>query len=167
MAVCQLEGNGGNVGIPHISKTGNEKGEDLTSDKEKAEVLAEYFSSVYTKEPDTIWELPTREQGLTTLQINLTEEEIKKILAKIKIDKSPGPDAIHPRILYELREVICKPPHKIFKTSMETGEIPEEWRHANVTAIHKKGSRLIASNYKPVSLTSVVCKTMENGSTGS
>ena len=123
-------------------------------------MLAEYFSSVYTKEPDTIWELPTREQGLTTLQINLTEE-IKKILAKIKIDKSPGPDAIHPRILYELREVICKPLHKIFKTSMETGKIPEEWRHANVTAIHKKGSRLIASNYRPVSLTSVVCKTME------
>ena len=83
----------GNVGLPHISKTGNEKGEDLTrSDKEKAEVLAEYFSSVYTKEPDTIWELPTREQGLTTLQINLTEEEIKKILTKIRPGTRPRCD---------------------------------------------------------------------------
>ena len=45
--------------------------------------------------------------------------------------------------------------------SVETGIIPEDWKPANATAIHKKGSRQEPGNYRPISLTSVVCKTME------
>ena len=40
--------------------------------------------------------------------------------------------------------------------------MPEEWRHANVTAIYKKDARHDAANYRPVSLTSMCCKLLEH-----
>ena len=45
---------------------------------------------------------------------------------------------------------------------MNTGECPTDWRSANVTPIHKKGDRTEPSNYRPVSLTSQVCKILES-----
>ena len=57
----------------------------------------------------------------------------------------------------DLEDKLARPLTHIFNNSVETGIIPE----ANVTAIHKKGSREEPGNYRPISLTSVVCKTME------
>ena len=46
--------------------------------------------------------------------------------------------------------------------SLRSGECPDDWKCANVTPIHKKGDRTDPSNYRPVSLTSQVCKVMES-----
>ena len=54
------------------------------------------------------------------------------------------------------------PLEKIFKLSLSTGECPEDWRSANITPIHKKGDRTNPANYRPVSLTSQVCKILES-----
>jgi hypothetical protein len=45
--------------------------------------------------------------------------------------------------------------------SLQTGKVPVEWNKANVTAIFKKGSKEVADNYRPVSLTTHVCKILE------
>ena len=45
--------------------------------------------------------------------------------------------------------------------SLNTGSLPQDWKTANITAIHKKGNKTTAGNYRPVSLTSIVCKVME------
>ena len=50
----------------------------------------------------------------------------------------------------------------IFQHSMDEGDIPTDWKCANVTPIFKKGDRSQSGNYRPVSLTSVVCKMMES-----
>ena len=50
----------------------------------------------------------------------------------------------------------------LFQQSLTTGDIPQEWKSAFVTPIFKKGKRYDPSNYRPVSLTSVVCKTLEH-----
>ena len=50
----------------------------------------------------------------------------------------------------------------IFRKSMNTGQVPKEWRHANVVPIYKKGSKSSLGNYRPVSLTCVCCKLMES-----
>src|SRR6201995_4516000 len=50
----------------------------------------------------------------------------------------------------------------IYNKSLEDGRVSEEWKAANVTAIFKKGSREEACNYRPVSLTSQVCKVLES-----
>ena len=68
---------------------------------------------------------------------------------------------LHPRILRALEDKLARHLTHMCNNSVETGIIPEDWKSANVTAIHKKGSMQEPGNYRPISLTSVVCKTME------
>ena len=57
---------------------------------------------------------------------------------------------------------IAHPLAIIFRKSLDEGEVPKGWKVAEVTAIFKKGSVANAGNYRPVSLTSIVCKIMES-----
>uniref|UniRef100_A0A493SZD0 Reverse transcriptase domain-containing protein n=1 Tax=Anas platyrhynchos platyrhynchos TaxID=8840 RepID=A0A493SZD0_ANAPP len=72
-----------------------------------------------------------------------------------------GPDGIHPRVLRELAEELAKPLSIIYQQSWLSGEVPVDWRLANVTPIYKKGRRADPGNYRPVILTSVPGKFMD------
>ena len=64
-----------------------------------------------------------------------------------------------PRILKECREQqLDEPITRIFRNSLDTGIVPRSWRQANVVPIFKKGDKAESSNYRPISLTSVVGK---------
>ena len=94
-------------------------------------------------------------------ELKVTENIILLTLKELNISKSPGPDEIGARLLTELSENICLPLQKIFETSIKTSSIPDEWKDAKISAIYKKGNKKLACNYRPISLTSVVCKCME------
>ena len=151
-------------GVADLVRGRDEEIESLTkSDKEKTEVLAKFFCSVFTREPDT--ELPATsnknfDRALST--ITVTREEVKKKLVQLKIDKSQGPDKIHPRLLKELAHELSDPLTKIFNTSLKQGRLPTIWKRAQVTAIFKKRSRKEPCNYRPVSLTCIACKVLES-----
>ena len=83
------------------------------------------------------------------------------LLNKIKIDSSSGPDDIYPKILYEVRYEILESLCYLFNLSLSTGKLPNDWKEAIIVPIYKNGDRILASNYRPVSLTSVVCKLLE------
>ena len=89
-------------------------------------------------------------------------DKVLKKLKALKVNKSAGPDNIHPRVLHEIADAIAEPIAIIFTTSLNTMTVPTDWKHANVAAIFKKGKKCLASNYRPVSLTSVLCKLMES-----
>ena len=63
--------------------------------------------------------------------------------------------------LRKLLRKISTPLAKLFNLSLEEGIVPSEWKEANITPLFKKGSRKKQDNYRPVSLTSVVCKLLE------
>ena len=69
-------------------------------------------------------------------------------LHKLRSNKSAGPDGIFPRVLKELREIIFKPLASIFRQSLETGQIPDDWKQGNIIPIYKKGDRTDPGNYK-------------------
>ena len=71
-----------------------------------------------------------------------------------------GPDLLPARVLKEIE--IGSFLTIIFQKSFDTGIAPKDWRTANVTAIFKKGEKYKASNYRPVSLTSLCCKIREH-----
>ena len=141
--------------------------EDTKSDKtednsKKAKLLVEYFSSVFTKEPDG--KVPSPTPVLVTNDMpyqKIKEEVVLRHLNALKIDKSPGMDKLHPRLLKEIAESLAKPLCIIYNQSLESKTVPNDWKNAMISAIFKKGNKSLAKNYRPVSLTSVVCKIME------
>ena len=74
--------------------------------------------------------------------------------------ESPGPDKLHPRILKELAKELATPVAIIY-TCIDKDTLPSQWKEAIVTPIFIKGCKSEPSNYRPVSLTSVVCKILE------
>ncbi|CAM4703405.1 unnamed protein product [Lepidochelys kempii] len=72
-----------------------------------------------------------------------------------------GLDVLHLRVLKELADVIAEPLAITFENSWRSGEVPDKWREANVVPIFKKGREEDPGNYRPVSLTSVPGKIME------
>jgi Reverse transcriptase (RNA-dependent DNA polymerase) len=137
---------------------------EAVTDRDKAEALNRFFVSVFTKEPaGTFEEMRCGKQILCPMtELEISTEDIKKKLEKLNKSKSPGPDAIHPRILYELKNELIYPLFKIFNLSLTTGELPMDWKRADITAIYKKGKKSDVSNYRPISLTCIVCKIMES-----
>ena len=79
----------------------------------------------------------------------------------MKPDKSPGSDNAHPLVIQKCAQTLAKPIALLFRQSLDQGELPKAWLEANVTPIFKKGSRASPANYRPISLTSIICKLME------
>ena len=97
------------------------------SDETKANILAEYFSSVFKDEPKG--EIPSLNDSLVIdewTEIIVTEEDIKKILRNLKTDKSPGMDKIHPLFLKELSHEISIPLAIIYRQSLILEKVPTE-----------------------------------------
>jgi len=69
----------------------------------------------------------------------------KNRLQKLNVNKSPGPDGIHSRILLETANEIAYPLKLMFENSFNAKELPSEWKCANITPLHKKalGQRLV------------------------
>ncbi|KGL80704.1 hypothetical protein N309_05451, partial [Tinamus guttatus] len=89
------------------------------------------------------------------------EDWVKDYLGKLDTHKSMVPDGMHPSVLREMVGVIAQLLSIIFERSWRAGEVPEDWKKAKVTPVFKKGKREEPGNYRPVSLTSVPGKVME------
>ena len=128
------------------------------SDEEKANILQKQFSSVFTKEPiPTI----TRRTNSVISELHVTEEMVLH-LSKINVNKPCRPEEVHPRMLLELAYIVAEPTDFIFNLIFEQEILPKDWKLAFVSPIFKKGSSSVAENYRPISLTSVLCKVMES-----
>ena len=149
----------------NISHLVNTKTGKLTeNEKEQADVLAKQFSSVMVNEPDG--ELPDiSDKELITpplSSIHVTEEMVLKKLKNLDPSKSPGPDEIHPRVLKETSTAIAPALTVLYNNILTSHDVPEDWRTAIITAIFKKGSKSDPGNYRPVSLTCIICKILES-----
>ena len=145
-----------------ISSLKREDGTTATSAADKAETLNKFFASVFTLEDlHTIPAPPEYDIENLLLTIEITSEQVKEKLENLNPNKSPGHDGWHPYFLRELSEVLCRPLTILFQKSLKEGA-HESWRKAIVTAIFKKGKKTDSSNYRPVSLTSVISKLVES-----
>ena len=134
-------------------------GSMTSSDKETADVLGEQFQSVFFSRNEN-WCCSRQSYRDYTNWIWWVYCILKK-LSSLKIDKWHGPDGIHPMFRNRTASVLAKPVTALFAKSYHEGTIPNDWKLALISPIFKKGSKDRAENYRPISLTSVLCKVMD------
>ena len=130
--------------------------------REKATLFASYFSlqckplindSVL---PDITYRTKSR-----LVDITVTFEEILSLIRNLNKGKSCGPDNISAHMLLLCDETIVLPLKIIYQQILSTGIFPDIWNSANLTPIHKKGSKQLVSNYRPISLLPICGKIFE------
>ena len=94
-------------------------------------------------------------------QLVVTQEVVVSKTNNMKENKSPGVDGISPKLLKETVEQICTPLAHVFNMSLQEEIVPFEWKEAKIIPLFKKGSRNKWVNYRPESLTLVICKLLE------
>ena len=148
------------AGIGPITK---DNGELATEDREVAEELNRYFSSVFTREDTTNVPAPPPMVTRTRLTRSfITTEKVRRKIRQLKAHSAAGPDGISPKFLQQCSDQLAPVLAMIFRKSVNNGQVPEEWRTATVVPIYKKGAKSAAGNYRPVSLTCVSCKVLES-----
>ena len=144
-------------------ETLTENGRNITNDEDKAEILNNFFASVLTVEPDSnlpFAKPPPKDIKYILEDIEVTPDMVRKKLIHLKANKANGPDNISTNVLRKCPD-LDQPLTIIYNQSIQRGSMPQDWRDANITPLFKKGFRTLASNYRPISLTSQVVKILE------
>ena len=74
-------------------------------------------------------------------QINITPDEVRRYLLKLRTNKAAGTDNLSPQLSREIVEETPEPLSLIFRRSIEEGMVREDWKTANVTPVFKRGQR--------------------------
>merc|ERR1711867_121560 len=134
----------------------------VTSAKEKAEALSLQYSSVFTRENTASMPSKGPSPYPEMSGIIVAVAGVEKLLSSLNPKKAIGPNKVSTKILKEYAADLAPVLQIIFQQSLATGDVPEDWRRACVSAVFKKGDRCQPSNYRPVSLTSIACKVLEH-----
>jgi hypothetical protein len=135
----------------------------LSENKEMADELNRFFSSVFTQEDLTSIPAAEQEPNMQRMEpVTVNEADILCKIRKLRKDAAPVPDRISPKILQQLEKSFLVPLKLLFNITLIAGKVPSEWKTATVTPIFKKGTKGDPGNYRPVSLTSVPCKLLES-----
>ena len=116
--------------------------DDVVSDsREKANLLSNYFKSVFTKEDLQNMPPEATSPYADIPPIHFSTAGITKLLQKVNCKKAYGPDGIPYYILKEAAAELAPFLQFLFTQSLHTGSVPQTWLKATVVPVHKKGSR--------------------------
>jgi hypothetical protein len=90
------------------------------------------------------------------------EDEILKIIKKLKVNSAPGHDHIQTKLVKKCSTLLIKPLTQIANSMLQHGCFPDTLKIAKVTPIFKEGDKYQCSNYRPISVLSVFSKILES-----
>ena len=134
--------------------------------KDIANLLQNQFSSVFSDPSKTNIESaafapPSIAHPFTDDMLNFSEDDIIKAIEEIKPNAASGPDEIPVLLLKSCKVALARPIYILWSQSLEKGSVPSFYKFSHVFPLHKKDSRAVAANYRPISLTSHIIKVYE------
>ena len=91
----------------------------------------------------------------------ITVEETKKVIKRLKMNKSAGPDKIYNEMFINANDDLIVGVTAIFNKCLSRGEFPKSLKDSIVAALYKKKSPHVCNNYRPIKLLSVIGKIYE------
>jgi hypothetical protein len=143
--------------IPNLRKDKNY----ITSNADKAAEFLNTFNESFTADDGLLGFIPVQCQP-TDIQPDFSPTSIAKHLKSVNSRSAAGPDGYPGIFWHSLYHSLALPLSLIFTKSFITGNIPLCWKQSIITPVFKKGDAMLASNYRPISLTSIACKIMES-----
>nr|CAD2192896.1 unnamed protein product [Meloidogyne enterolobii] len=136
--------------------------EYIIDDSKKCEAFATYFSELFKNIPNNHQKLTFTTACKNTLEdIDFDIITIANTLKALPNKNSSTQDDIPYKIFKNLHDIVAPSLCEIFRISLDTGEIPEKWKHSTIIPIFKNGNRSDLKNYRPISLTSTTCRIFE------
>ena len=149
-----------------ISKVGPlyDKNKNLQSEhKVMADLLQDQYKSVFSDPNSNLKKSPNLniqcDESINDIKFN--QEDIISAINEISENSACGDEDIPAIVLKNCKDILSYPIFCIWKESMETGYIPTKYKNQTITPVHKKDSRAIPANYRPISLTSHIIKIFE------
>ena len=145
----------------HVSPVLEHNGSVYKGDVERANCLNECFSrkfsnpAVHTFPEPPLFDAP----GLS--RFTVSRDRVVQLLRDLREHKACGPDGLSARVLKECADELSIPIHMLCELSVSSGTFPTMWKQANVIPVHKKGSKKLPDNYRPVSLLPICSKILE------
>ena len=125
------------VGIPPLSHNGY----TITDSTHKANILNDYFSSVFTTEDTQCTLTPDESPYLDIQPISITYADVSQLLTTLDVHKAPGPDKIPSHLLQLASQEIAPVLTLIINSSLHQGELPMDWKRANIVPVFKKETK--------------------------
>ena len=145
-------------------------------DNNKTPSIAQRFCNFFSNIPrslkqkslplkDFVWRIPNITRLCTTAVFKfkyVPKISIENQLKRLSKKKPSGVDNIPARLLRDSATAISQPITYLINLSLQTGNIPEEWKTARITPIHKSGSITSTDNYRPISVLPILSKILES-----
>ena len=127
-----------------------------------AEILNNQYEGAFSKPLDDYAHISFQRAKCPELSdINFTHDDIKEAVRTLRTSSAPGPDGISAFLLKKYIDVLVIPLHYIWRTSLDTGQMPEGTIQSIITPIFKGGNRSLPKDYRPVALTNHSTKIFE------
>jgi len=136
-------------------------GYTVASPSEKASVFAHHFAAnsslPISNLAPPIQSAPMYHMG----RCYICPRKVRRVLQALDTNKATGPDGIPPIVLKKCAPELSPVLSRLFELSLVKGRCPLSWKSSHVIPVPKKGDLSLPSNYRPIAITSVLCKVLE------
>ena len=132
-----------------------------SSSIQKANLLNKFFSTCFSPASDLDTPDSNTDSGPCLTNVSCSQDEVLKHLSNLQLQTASGPDGISSHMLRSTASSITPTITRIFNESLKQMKVPDHWKMSNVTPIPKSGDPTSPTNYRPISLLSLVSKVLE------
>ena len=134
----------------------------VSDDKDKANLLNSFFATCFnTSHPPLSVDSSNNRDSECPDELLCTSEEVEHLLLNLDESKASGPDGISATMLKCTAAIIASSVTALFNLSIRSGQVPNEWKESLVVPIPKSSEQASPSGYRPISLLSILSKTLE------